>query len=160
MEICITVDAPPTTTSAAGVTETTYVPNMSAFFTMVARHPVLHSAFPVNRLEATTDAERGLFERGKINAVHRRERALASLQKQPPTEQERLIIHDLYLKVSLVLFFFSFLLLYFLFVLFCAGGGGHSFPGLARCPHGVGAGDCRRWLHDQPRPAGVIWISD
>lgn len=70
---------------------------LTARLTMVARDPRTGRAAPINRLVCETDEERTLFEQGRRNTQLRKEGAQMSLSKQPPSESERLIIHDLYL---------------------------------------------------------------
>ena len=75
-----------------------HTPKMTAYFTMVARHPVAQTAAPVHRLAATTPAEEALLTAGKARGLQRRERSRASLDRVPPTEAERLLVHELYLQ--------------------------------------------------------------
>lgn len=71
---------------------------LTALFTMVARDPARNTAAPVNRLHLTAAAERQLFEAGELNRMRRMQEAARSLYKQPPTIDERLLIHELFLE--------------------------------------------------------------
>ncbi|EGD76244.1 hypothetical protein PTSG_11662 [Salpingoeca rosetta] len=69
-----------------------------ATFTMVARDPVTKSAYPVNKLKATTPEEEEIMKLGEHNKRVRKREREQSVHRQPPTEEERLIVHDLYLR--------------------------------------------------------------
>ncbi|CAG0887800.1 unnamed protein product [Darwinula stevensoni] len=69
-----------------------------AWFVMVLRHAVLDQAVPANPLKPASDLELKLYNQGKNNALRRKTDGEESLLRKPPTEQERFIIHDLFLR--------------------------------------------------------------
>ncbi|CAJ0744956.1 12043_t:CDS:10 [Entrophospora sp. SA101] len=68
---------------------------MIARFTMVAKDPKTGQAARVNPLQLENEKQKRLFQMGKARKI---ESAAKSLNKLPPTEDERLLIHDLYLE--------------------------------------------------------------
>ncbi|KAF9925510.1 hypothetical protein FBU30_004729 [Linnemannia zychae] len=71
-----------------------------ARFTMVARDALTNKAAQVNPLLLQNDAEKKLFQMGEENKARKRLAADAALTKRPPTQDERFLIHDLYLEYS------------------------------------------------------------
>lgn len=67
-------------------------------FTLVARDPSTHASAQVPTLNLTTAAEKRLFALGAESKKHKLEAARTDLSKQPPTPEERLLIHALYLE--------------------------------------------------------------
>nr|CAG8433584.1 14268_t:CDS:2 [Entrophospora candida] len=70
---------------------------MIARFTMVAKDPTTGQAARVNPLQLENENQKRLFQMGKARKI---ESAAKSLNKLPPTKDERLLIHDLYLEYS------------------------------------------------------------
>ncbi|KAI9145165.1 HotDog domain-containing protein [Paraphysoderma sedebokerense] len=73
-------------------------PILTAKFTMVARDPKTNKAVQVNPLLLESDNEKKLFQAGADLKARKKLLAEQSLQKSPPTSDERLIIHDLWLE--------------------------------------------------------------
>ncbi|KAJ3366014.1 Acyl-coenzyme A thioesterase 9, mitochondrial [Allomyces javanicus] len=71
-------------------------PIVKARFTMVARDPITNRAVQVNPLVLENDEERRLFSMGADLRAKKKIAASTSLNKAPPTSEERLIIHDLW----------------------------------------------------------------
>ncbi|KAF9941494.1 hypothetical protein BGZ65_002863 [Modicella reniformis] len=71
-----------------------------ARFTMVARDAVTGKAAQVNPMLLQNDAEKKLFQMGEDHKARKRFAAEQALTKRPPTEEERFLIHDLYLEYS------------------------------------------------------------
>ncbi|KAG0376285.1 hypothetical protein BGX24_007983 [Mortierella sp. AD032] len=71
-----------------------------ARFTMVARDALTGKAAQVNPLLLQNDAEKKLFQMGEDHKARKRLAADAALTKRPPTQDERFLIHDLYLEYS------------------------------------------------------------
>jgi len=71
--------------------------NLIAYFTMVATDVETKKAIPVNRLVPETELEHKRFEQGEENKKRRLQAAAQSLLNQPPTSEEGLIIHDLFM---------------------------------------------------------------
>mmetsp|Transcript_15031 Transcript_15031/g.16718 ORF Transcript_15031/g.16718 Transcript_15031/m.16718 type:complete len:323 (+) Transcript_15031:744-1712(+) len=71
---------------------------VNAYFTMVATYD--GKAAPVNHLVPSCEEEQQLFNTGKENKKARKEESKKSLSFAPPTEDERLIIHNLFLEVT------------------------------------------------------------
>ncbi|KAG0002032.1 hypothetical protein BGZ80_002781 [Entomortierella chlamydospora] len=71
-----------------------------ARFTMVARDALTNKAAQVNPMFLRNDAEKKLFQMGESQKARKRLATDASLTKRPPTEDERFLIHDLYLEYS------------------------------------------------------------
>ncbi len=69
-----------------------------ATFVMVARDPLNRGSSFINRLEAKTEAERDLLQRGVNNKLKRLETDTESLLKHPPSEEEKKLIHDFFIK--------------------------------------------------------------
>ncbi|KAI9149849.1 hypothetical protein H9P43_010028 [Blastocladiella emersonii ATCC 22665] len=73
-------------------------PILRAKFTMVARDPITNKAVQVNPLVLQNDAERRLFAMGAELKARKKLAAAQSLSKLPPTSDERLLIHELWLQ--------------------------------------------------------------
>ncbi|KAF9130114.1 hypothetical protein BGW39_003474 [Mortierella sp. 14UC] len=71
-----------------------------ARFTMVARDALTGKAAQVNPLLLQNDAEKKLFQMGEDHKARKRLAADTALTKRPPTQDERFLIHDLYLEYS------------------------------------------------------------
>lgn len=71
---------------------------LTAKFLMVARDPGNKVKAVVNPLVVETPEEKALFEAGEGNKLIRQTEAEFSLLKVPPNSEERLVIHDLFLK--------------------------------------------------------------
>lgn len=71
---------------------------ISANFLMVARDPVAKKKAYVNGLEASTPEEQALLDLGEAHKKARNLQNQVSVLKLPPSEAERLVIHDLFLK--------------------------------------------------------------
>ena len=67
-------------------------------FVLVARDPTNTKGAVLNRLVAENDEEKILFERGQKNTIARKECAKDSLFRNPPTENEKMLIHDFFIK--------------------------------------------------------------
>ncbi|KYQ88581.1 hypothetical protein DLAC_11315 [Tieghemostelium lacteum] len=65
-----------------------------AYFTMVARDPILHKATPVNLLVPQNEKEVKLFKDGERHKHARMSTSKQSLDVTPPTEEELQIIHS------------------------------------------------------------------
>lgn len=91
MEISLNVDQE----SDGGALETF----LAAKFLMVARNPNTQSKAIVNPLCVETPEEKAYFEAGEANRSTRQLEASVSLLKTPPNAEERLTIHDLFLKM-------------------------------------------------------------
>ncbi|KAI9034613.1 HotDog domain-containing protein [Hyaloraphidium curvatum] len=74
---------------------------VEGLFQMVALHPATNKPVPVNRLRLETDEERRLFAEGKGRAKAAKEARAKSLlaSETPPTPEETLLLHELYLEV-------------------------------------------------------------
>lgn len=70
---------------------------VEAAFVMVSRNPLLHKGSLVNGLEASNDAERAILATSEIHQQNRKAMADESLLKTCPTEDERTLIHSLFL---------------------------------------------------------------
>lgn len=70
---------------------------LEAKFTMVARDPIKKTALKVPKLQPETEEEKRLFDLGE-QLKAKKITSAASLSKTLPTPDERLIIHDLWLK--------------------------------------------------------------
>ncbi|KAI1710838.1 putative acyl-coenzyme A thioesterase 9, mitochondrial-like [Ditylenchus destructor] len=71
---------------------------LTARFVMVSMEPGGKKAVPNVALKLETDEDRAWFEKGEYAKKVRMSRELNSLFKTPPTEIERTMIHDLFLK--------------------------------------------------------------
>ncbi|CEP13672.1 hypothetical protein [Parasitella parasitica] len=69
-------------------------------FTMVAIDSGTQKPVKINPLRLTSPAEERLFEMAEINKKRKKRAAETSLLRQPPTPEERLDIHDIYLQYS------------------------------------------------------------
>ncbi|XP_012943834.1 acyl-coenzyme A thioesterase 9, mitochondrial, partial [Aplysia californica] len=70
---------------------------ITAKYLFVARNPMTKKAAVVNPLLPQTPQEIELFKLGEANKKLRQSEGQKSLLKSPPTEDERLIIHDIFL---------------------------------------------------------------
>ncbi|XP_059170721.1 acyl-coenzyme A thioesterase 9, mitochondrial-like isoform X2 [Physella acuta] len=70
---------------------------LTARYLFVARNPIQNTAGVVNPLDPQTEEEIELFKLGEENKKIRQREGMQSLLKTPPTEEERLTIHDLFL---------------------------------------------------------------
>eukprot|EP01114_Cavostelium_apophysatum_P021122 TRINITY_DN7277_c0_g1_i1.p1 TRINITY_DN7277_c0_g1~~TRINITY_DN7277_c0_g1_i1.p1 ORF type:complete len:431 (+),score=50.36 TRINITY_DN7277_c0_g1_i1:14-1306(+) len=93
MEIEIRVESKDETTNQT-------ITNVSAVFTMVARDAATGRAAHVNPLVPRTDEEKQRFAVGEANKKRRLEWKENSLMRQPPTADERLILHDLFMETK------------------------------------------------------------
>jgi acyl-coenzyme A thioesterase 9 len=75
-------------------------PRVEAYFTMVARDSTTYQATPVNSLQPETKEEKLFFERAAANAVERKRVAKISLLTTPPTDEERELIHKVFLETK------------------------------------------------------------
>jgi len=71
-----------------------------ARFVMVSRDPMNKGSAIVNRLVAETDEEKNLFQKGEENKQMRLRTQSQSLMRQPPSESERLVIHEQFLRTT------------------------------------------------------------
>ncbi|KAF9154007.1 hypothetical protein BG015_002150 [Linnemannia schmuckeri] len=71
-----------------------------ARFTMVARDALTGKAAQVNPLLLRDDNEKKLFQMGEDHKTKKRVATDSALTKLPPTQEERFLIHDLYLEYS------------------------------------------------------------
>ncbi|GAN04333.1 mitochondrial acyl-CoA Thioesterase [Mucor ambiguus] len=69
-------------------------------FTMVAIDSGTQKPVKINPLKLTSPAEERLFEMAEANKKRKRRAAETSLLRQPPTPEERLDIHDIFLQYS------------------------------------------------------------
>ncbi|TNM96112.1 hypothetical protein fugu_015773 [Takifugu bimaculatus] len=74
-----------------------YAPVLDATFVMVARDPENKRAAFVNPLRPDGPEEEKLFQEGEANKLRRVELSTASLLKVAPTDEERKIVHSLFL---------------------------------------------------------------
>ncbi|KAM7390074.1 hypothetical protein PAMA_008307 [Pampus argenteus] len=74
-----------------------YTPVLDATFVMVARDPENKRAAFVNPLKPEGPEEEKLFQQGEANKCRRIELSTASLLKVAPTDEERKIVHSLFL---------------------------------------------------------------
>jgi len=89
MEIQLTVDT---------VKPTTKERVIEAYFTMVARDHEKNKAVEVPALLPQNEVENLLFNEGAKRAQSRKAAAKLSLEKMPPSDEERQLVHDLYLQ--------------------------------------------------------------
>ncbi|KAG0348747.1 hypothetical protein BG004_004323 [Podila humilis] len=71
-----------------------------ARFTMVARDALTGKAAQVNPMLLQHDTEKKLFQMGEDHKARKKLAAESALTKRPPTQEERFLIHDLYLEYS------------------------------------------------------------
>nr|XP_026695819.1 acyl-coenzyme A thioesterase 9, mitochondrial isoform X1 [Ciona intestinalis] len=71
---------------------------LDAEFVMVARDPESKKAAVIHPLETTNEEERKLFEAGNQHKQKRLAEANTSLFQNPPTLEERQIVHEIFLK--------------------------------------------------------------
>jgi acyl-coenzyme A thioesterase 9 len=69
-----------------------------ASFVLVARDPLNTKGAVLNPLIAETDEEKELLAKGEKNKMARKDTAKDSLFKNPPTEHEKILIHDFFMK--------------------------------------------------------------
>ncbi|KAI9274699.1 HotDog domain-containing protein [Phascolomyces articulosus] len=69
-------------------------------FTMVAIDSVTRKPAKINPLKTETPAEERLFEFAKANKARKKRESETTLSRHPPTQEERLAIHDIYLQYS------------------------------------------------------------
>jgi len=72
-------------------------PVLVAYFTMVARDPILRKAKKVNPLICNTPKEKKLFDDGKKHKAARLNYSQQSLENVPPTSSELQTIHNLFM---------------------------------------------------------------
>lgn len=72
----------------------------TAVFVMVARTLRTNEAFELPPLALETEEERRRFERGALNRARRLVESENSLDRQPPTSDERVIIHNLFMQTA------------------------------------------------------------
>ncbi|RUS74869.1 hypothetical protein EGW08_017357, partial [Elysia chlorotica] len=70
---------------------------LSAKYLFAARNPLNNKAGIINPLDPQTPEEKAAFKLGEENKKLRTQEGSKSLLKTPPTESERLIIHDIFL---------------------------------------------------------------
>ncbi|KAJ1673389.1 hypothetical protein EV182_005330 [Spiromyces aspiralis] len=73
---------------------------LSARFTMVARDKYTDKAAQVNPLLLQNDEERRLFKIAEMIKEHKKTNSQRTLSKLPPTAEERIIMHDLWLETN------------------------------------------------------------
>ncbi|KAG0251770.1 hypothetical protein BG011_007377 [Mortierella polycephala] len=71
-----------------------------ARFSMVARDALTGKAAQVNPMLLQNDAEKRMFQMGEEHKARKRLASESALTKRPPTQEERFLIHDLYLEYS------------------------------------------------------------
>ncbi|KAI1317725.1 hypothetical protein EDD11_007899 [Mortierella claussenii] len=71
-----------------------------ARFTMVARDALTNKAAQINPMLLKNDTEKKLFQMGDDHKARKRMATDSALTKRPPTQEERFLIHDLYLEYS------------------------------------------------------------
>merc|ERR1711997_1236045 len=69
-----------------------------ASFVLVARDPLNTKGAVLNPLKVETDTEKELFEIGHNNMLKRKQCAKDSLFKHPPSEHEKMLIHDFFMQ--------------------------------------------------------------
>merc|ERR1711997_414919 len=69
-----------------------------ASFVLVARDPLNTKGAVLNPLKVETDTEKELFEIGHNNMLKRKQCAKDSLFKHPPSEHEKMLIHDFFIQ--------------------------------------------------------------
>ncbi len=75
-----------------------WVQVLEATFVMVVRDPLNRGSLFINQLEVDTLEERALFARGEMNKIQRLAASTESLFKHPPTEEEKALIHDFFIR--------------------------------------------------------------
>ncbi|KAL9647360.1 hypothetical protein ABK040_011725 [Willaertia magna] len=71
---------------------------MVAYFVMVALDRFTNRSTPVHSVEPITAEDKELFEMGKRHQVNRKTLSDTSLMKKPPNDEERTLIHNLFLE--------------------------------------------------------------
>lgn len=69
-----------------------------AYFTMAARDPKTMRAAAVNKLAIQSERQQKLFDQGECHKQKRLQFAEKSLRKSPPTPEESLAIHEVFMK--------------------------------------------------------------
>ncbi|KAJ3217906.1 Acyl-coenzyme A thioesterase 9, mitochondrial [Dinochytrium kinnereticum] len=75
-------------------------PILAAKFTMVARDNETNKAAKVNQLKLESEEERRLFRLGAEQKARKKVASQTSLTKIPPSTEEMLLVHDLYLETK------------------------------------------------------------
>lgn len=73
---------------------------MTATFVMVAREKFNNVAAPVHKIEPETEREKELYRQAEKNMQRRKKAAEESLEKRPPNDEERDLIHRIFLKIK------------------------------------------------------------
>ncbi|GAB6025161.1 Acyl-coenzyme A thioesterase 9, mitochondrial [Chamberlinius hualienensis] len=71
---------------------------IKARFVMVARNPLNDGSAFINPLQLDSDEDKKIFAEGEVNSLRRKKLADESLLKHPPNEEERELVHSLFLK--------------------------------------------------------------
>lgn len=71
---------------------------LKASFVMVARNPVTKKSAFINALKPTNPEEEQIFQLGEVNKIKRQSEAKRTLLKTAPDADERLVIHEYFLK--------------------------------------------------------------
>ena len=71
---------------------------VEAQFVLVAKDPLNKGAGVVNRLQADTEEEKALLEKGQENYLIRKNQAKDSLFKNAPSEEEKELIHNFFIQ--------------------------------------------------------------
>ncbi|CAG8543604.1 4356_t:CDS:2 [Dentiscutata erythropus] len=71
---------------------------LNARFTMVARDPFTRKSAQVNSLQLEDDHQKRLFHLGEEQRARSKVESASSLNKVPPTEEEKELIHELFLE--------------------------------------------------------------
>jgi len=71
---------------------------LASFFTMVAVDPATGKPTRVAPLAVETEEEKMLQQAGERNKERRKAAAAAALHVSPPTPEERLVVHDLFMR--------------------------------------------------------------
>jgi len=66
---------------------------------MVARDKITGKPAEVHKIQPATEREKALFKLGEENKERRKHYTESSLMKQPPNEEEKVIIHNIFLKM-------------------------------------------------------------
>lgn len=78
--------------------ESSWAKILVAKFLMVARNPATKKAAVVNKLEPYGPEEEALFKLGEANKLKRQQEGQNTLLKTAPSEEERILIHNLFLQ--------------------------------------------------------------
>ncbi|KAF0972861.1 hypothetical protein FDP41_009110 [Naegleria fowleri] len=71
---------------------------MVAYFVMVALDKATNKSTKIHTIIPQTEEDKFLFEMGKENQARRKAMSESSLMKKPPSDDERLLIHDIFLQ--------------------------------------------------------------